>query len=105
VDGEGRQHQIELGSENESDGVTGCTSVESSSESKVGLLDSENRATLDGHDVCVNKLTTSVAYASGLSSWLEFVQVCTEAMGALGEDKPKVRIFAASEHGQSAEVL
>jgi hypothetical protein len=78
-----------LGSENEFDGVTGCTSVESSSESEVGLLDSENRATLDGHDVCTNKLTTAVAYASGRSSRLEFTQICAEAMRALGEDRPK----------------
>jgi hypothetical protein len=31
-----------LGSENEFDGVTGGASVESSSESKIGLIDSEN---------------------------------------------------------------
>jgi hypothetical protein len=70
-----------LGSENEFDGITGCGSVESSSESKVGLLDSENGATLDGCGVCANKLTTAVAYASSWSSRLEFTQVCTEAMG------------------------
>jgi hypothetical protein len=35
----------------------------------------------------------------GWSSRLEFTQVCTEAMATL------VRIFAASEHGQSAELL
>jgi hypothetical protein len=52
-----------------------------------------------------NKLTTAVAYASSWSFRLEFTQVCTEAMGALREEKQKVRIFAASEHGQSAEVL
>jgi hypothetical protein len=89
-----------LGSENEIDGVTGCTSVEGSSES-----DCESGATLDGHDICANKLTMAVAYASSWRSRLEFTQVCTEAMGALGEDKAKVRIFAASEYGQSAEVL
>jgi hypothetical protein len=94
-----------LGSENELDGVTGCSSIESSSESKVGLLDSENGATLDGDDVCANKLTTTVAYASSWSSWLEFTQVCTEVMGALWEDKSEVRIFTASEHRQSTEVL
>jgi hypothetical protein len=49
-----------LGSENEFDGVTGCSSLESSSESKVGLLDSEKGSTLDGYDVCANKLTTAV---------------------------------------------
>jgi hypothetical protein len=80
------------------DGVTSCTSVESSSESKVGLLDSEDGATLDGHDICANKLKTAVAYGSSWSSWPEFTQVCTEAMGALGEGKPIVRVFAASEH-------
>jgi hypothetical protein len=36
-----------LGSENEVDGVIPFTSIESSSGSKVVLLDSENRATLD----------------------------------------------------------
>jgi hypothetical protein len=36
-----------LGSENELNRVTRCTSVESSGESKVGLLENENRATLD----------------------------------------------------------
>jgi hypothetical protein len=56
-----------LGSENEFDGITGCSSVENSSESKVGLFDSDNGATLDGYDVCANKLTTAVAYASSWS--------------------------------------
>jgi hypothetical protein len=94
-----------LGSESEFDGVTDCTSFESSSESKLGLLESENRATLDGHDVCTNELMTAVAYASSWSSRLVFTQVCTRAMGALGEGEAKVRIFAAIEHGQRAEVL
>jgi hypothetical protein len=88
-----------LGKENEFDGV------ESSSESKVGLLDSANGATLDGYDVCVNKLTTAVAYASSWSSRLEFTHVSTEAMEALGEDKPDVRLYVVSKHGQSTEVL
>jgi hypothetical protein len=94
-----------LGSKNEFDGVTGCSSVKSSNESKVGSFDSENGATLDGYDVCVNKLTTVVAYASSWSSRLKFTQVCTEAMEALVEDKPKVRVFAFSKHGQSRDVL
>jgi hypothetical protein len=53
-----------LVSENKFDGVTGCTILESSSESKVGLLDSEDGATLDGHDVCANELKTAVVYGS-----------------------------------------
>jgi hypothetical protein len=59
-----------LGSEDEFDGVTSCTSVESSGESEVGygLLDSENRTTLDRHDVCTDELATAVAYACGWSS-------------------------------------
>jgi hypothetical protein len=94
-----------LGSENEFDGITGCSSVKSSSESKVGLLDSESGATLDGSDVCANKQTTAVAYASSWIFRLELTQMCTEAMGALREDKPEVRIVAASEHGQRTGVL
>jgi hypothetical protein len=94
-----------LGSENEFDGVTSYTSVESCSESKVGLLDSEDRATLVGYYVCAKKLTTAVACTSGWSTRLDFTQVCTEVMGTLGEDIPKVRIFATSEHVQSTEIL
>jgi hypothetical protein len=40
-----------LGSDTEFDGVTSCTSVESSGGIKVGLLGSENRATLDRYNV------------------------------------------------------
>jgi hypothetical protein len=87
-----------LGSENEFDGVTGCTSVESSSKSKVSLLDSEDAVTLDGRDECANKLKTAVVYTSSWSPRLEFTQVCMEEMGALEEDKVKVQIFAVSEH-------
>jgi hypothetical protein len=83
VDGESRQYQIETRGQNEFDGITGCSSVESSSESKVGLLDSENRATLDRYDLSTNKLKTAVAYASSWSSRLEFTQEISEAMGAL----------------------
>jgi hypothetical protein len=71
-------------SEQEFDGVTRCTSVDSSGESKVGLLDSGNRATLDRHNVA---------------------QVCTEAMRAPFENKPKLRIFAGRGHGQRVEIL
>jgi hypothetical protein len=94
-----------LGSENEFDGVTSCTSVESSGESEVGLLDSENRTTLDRHDVCTDELATAVAYVRDWSPRLEFAQVRAEAMGALGEDKSELRIFTVDEHGQSAEIL
>jgi hypothetical protein len=94
-----------LGSENEVDGVTSCTSVESSGESEFCLLDSENRTTLDRHDVCTDELATAVAYARSWSSRLEFAQVRAEAMGALGEDKSEVRIVTVDEHGQSAEIL
>jgi hypothetical protein len=38
---------VRLESEIEFDGVARCTSIESSGESTVDLLDSENRATLD----------------------------------------------------------
>jgi hypothetical protein len=58
-----------LGSENEFDGVKSCTSVESSGESKVGLLDSEIGATLDRHNVGADKPTTAVADASGWNSF------------------------------------
>jgi hypothetical protein len=61
-----------LGGENEFDGVTSCTSVESSGESKVRLLDNEKRATLDRHGICADELTSAV-----------------------------VRIVAVDEHGQS----
>jgi hypothetical protein len=57
-----------LGSENEFNGVTSCTSVGSSGESKVGLLDSGNRATLDRYNVVADKLTTAVSDTSGWSS-------------------------------------
>jgi hypothetical protein len=68
------------------------------------MLDSRKRATLDRHDVCADELTTAVAFTSGWSSWPEFAQVCTEAMGALGEDKSEVRIVTIDEHGQNAEI-
>jgi hypothetical protein len=55
------------GAKIEFDGVTRCTSVENSDESKVGLLDSEYRATLDRHNVGADELTTAVADASGWS--------------------------------------
>jgi hypothetical protein len=57
-----------LGCESEFDAIISCTSVESSGESKVGLLDSENRTTLDRHDVCTDELAKAVAYARGWSS-------------------------------------
>jgi hypothetical protein len=69
-----------LGNENELD------VVESSGESKVCLLDSEKGATLDGYDVCVNMLTTAVAYASTWSSRPACTQLCTEAMGHGGDE-------------------
>jgi hypothetical protein len=72
-----------LGSENGVDGVIPFTSIESSSRSKAGLLDSENRATLDRQ----------------WSSRLEFAQVSTEAMIASGENKCQVRIFTGGGHG------
>jgi hypothetical protein len=60
-----------LESENEFDGVT-STSVESSGESKVGLLYSENRVTLDRYAVYAAELAAAVAYVSGWSLRLEF---------------------------------
>jgi hypothetical protein len=56
-----------LGYKNEFDEVTSCTSVRSSGESKVGILDSENRATLDRHNVGADELTTAIADASDWS--------------------------------------
>jgi hypothetical protein len=74
-----------LGSENEFDGATRCTSVESSGESKIGLHNSENKATLDRHNIGVDELITVFADSRGWSSRLEFAQICTEAMRALGD--------------------
>jgi hypothetical protein len=42
---------VRLLSENEFDGVKSCTSVASNSESKISLLDSNTRATVDRHNV------------------------------------------------------
>jgi hypothetical protein len=84
-----------LGSENEFDGVPSCPSVESSGESKVGLLERENGATLDWHNaVGAGELTAGCGCQR-----LDFAQVCTEAMRALGENKRKVR------NGKRAEIL
>jgi hypothetical protein len=83
-----------LGSENEFDGVTSCTSVESSGESHVGLLDSENGAILDRHNVGADELATAVADA----------QVCTEAMRALGESKSKMWTFIGGGHEKRREI-
>jgi hypothetical protein len=41
--------------------------------------------------------------AARVLGWI--TQVCTEAMGALDEDKHEVTTFAVSEHGQRTEVL
>jgi hypothetical protein len=38
-------------------------------ESKIGLPDSENRATLDRHYVCADKLAMAATYAGGWSSF------------------------------------
>jgi hypothetical protein len=46
--------------------------------------------------------------AGGVLGWYSLMyatHVCTVAMGVPREDKPEVRIFAASEHGQSTAVL
>jgi hypothetical protein len=60
---------------------------------------------LDRHNEGPDELTMVVADASGWSSQLEFAQVSTEAMRALGANESKLRIFIDGGYGQSAEIL
>jgi hypothetical protein len=69
-----------LGSEDEFDGINPSITVESSNKSRVDLFDSENRATLDRHNLGVDKLTRATADTSGWSARLECAQISTETM-------------------------
>jgi hypothetical protein len=94
VGDEGDSIGASLVSENEFDWLTRCTSVESRGENKIGLRESETRATLDRHNKGVDD-------TSDWSSRLELAQMYTETMRALGDYKSKVRIRADDGHGQS----